>query len=397
MVLQRASEVKARCTALMQDPYCMMTATVELLETISSLEENAFHRLFGWCQAECHNTGDKNYCLDEGNSSFLRLRRGLLTLRQKESYFNHCLTDFVNNRRNLLASLLADNLLQWSQNRSEENPNQMMSDLFTWLHEYMNEERAGIRVLLADEAKESSASSSSSSSSSQNHFVNSCMDVIFSGANKFVQEYLNPYFDENSNVLQLFESLQILAFYDNIVSNIISKDCSLRSTLLSIEQTLWTRITNLFVVRVKHYFKLSPFVSNSFITAGNGVSTKNGSERGQNTIFTELLLLLRQCFDMFCLLLHVRCSLNNTTMEIERKTELFNSLVEASLMPLVENSRDYFQIMDTTELYVTLVNVIEELKSVVSQYGFGVNFNYYLCEKSDFYTDTIIREKVRES
>ena len=43
---------------------------------------------------------------------------------------------------------------------------------------------------------------------------------------------------------------------------------------------------------------------------------------------------------------------------------------------------------------MTLVNVIEELKSVVSQYGFGVNFNYYLCEKSDFYTDTIIREKV---
>ena len=38
-----------------------------------------------------------------------------------------------------------------------------------------------------------------------------------------------------------------------------------------------------------------------------------------------------------------------------------------------------------------------ELKSVVSQYGFGVNFNYYLCEKSDFYTDTIIREKVSES
>ena len=84
-------------------------------------------------------------------------------------------------------------------------------------------------------------------------------------------------------------------------------------------------------------------------------------------------------------------------MEIDRKTELFNSLVEASLMPLVENSRDYFQILDTTELYVTLVNVIEELKSVVSQYAFGVNFNYYLCEKSDFYTDTIIREKVGRS
>ena len=81
-------------------------------------------------------------------------------------------------------------------------------------------------------------------------------------------------------------------------------------------------------------------------------------------------------------------------MEMERKTEMFNSLVEASLMPLIENSRDYFQTLDTTELFITLVNVIEELKSVVSQYGFGVNFNYYLCEKSDYYTDSIIREKV---
>ena len=45
---------------------------------------------------------------------------------------------------------------------------------------------------------------------------------------------------------------------------------------------------------------------------------------------------------------------------------------------------------------ITLVNVMEELKTVVSQYGFAINYNYYLCEKSEGLMDAIIREKVCE-
>ena len=46
----------------------------------------------------------------------------------------------------------------------------------------------------------------------------------------------------------------------------------------------------------------------------------------------------------------------------------------------------------TEEFYKS--NVIEELKGVVNQFAFAVNYNYYLCEKSDYYTDLIIKEKV---
>ena len=81
-------------------------------------------------------------------------------------------------------------------------------------------------------------------------------------------------------------------------------------------------------------------------------------------------------------------------MDIPRKTELFDALVDSSLKPLTENSRDYFQILDVIDLCVALVNVIEELRSVVNQYTFGVNYNYYLCEKIDNYIDSIIKEKV---
>lgn len=81
-------------------------------------------------------------------------------------------------------------------------------------------------------------------------------------------------------------------------------------------------------------------------------------------------------------------------MDIPRKTELFDALVDSSLKPLTENSRDYFQILDVIDLCVALVNVIEELRSVVNQYAFGVNYNYYLCEKIDNYIDSIIKEKV---
>lgn len=156
----------------------------------------------------------------------------------------------------------------------------MISDLFTWLHEYMNEEREGVRMLLIEE------------DGSDAHFVMSCMDVIFSGANKFVQEFLIPFFEDNSNLVQLFEAMQILAFYENIVASTISPESSLRSTLVSIEQTLWFRITSLLIVRVKHYFRLSPFVSNSF------VSSTTPDHTGNHSILTELLLLLRQCFDV---------------------------------------------------------------------------------------------------
>lgn len=155
----------------------------------------------------------------------------------------------------------------------------MISDLFTWLHEYMNEEREGVRMLLIEE------------DGSDAHFVMSCMDVIFSGANKFVQEFLIPFrgqFEFGST----FEAMQILAFYENIVASTISPESSLRSTLVSIEQTLWFRITSLLIVRVKHYFRLSPFVSNSF------VSSTTPDHTGNHSILTELLLLLRQCFDV---------------------------------------------------------------------------------------------------
>lgn len=50
--------------------------------------------------------------------------------------------------------------------------------------------------------------------------------------------------------------------------------------------------------------------------------------------------------------------------------------------------------MDMMEMYIAVVNVIEELKSVVNVYAFAVNYNYYLCEKSDFFADMIIKEKV---
>lgn len=293
VTLKRASEIKERCSTLMQDPYCMMTATLELLETVSNEEENAYHRLYGWCQNECKLTGDKKYCLDGGNQAFLRLRTGLQTLSIKESYFNHCISEFVNNRRNLLTILLSENLGQWKQRRSENNPNQLISDLFTWLHEYMNEERSGIRLLFMKEIDDRIGKASTKE---ENHLVISCLDVIFSGANKFIQEYLIPFFDENSNIPQLFEALQIIAFYENIITSTISNTCSLNSTILSVEQTLWNRITNLFVSRVKHYFKLSPFVTNSYVS--DQTHSQNASLKSNN-VFTELLLLLRQCFDMY--------------------------------------------------------------------------------------------------
>ena len=287
----------------MQDPYCMMTATLELLETVSKDEENGYHRLFSWCQNECRLTGDRSYSLDSGNESFLRLRRGLRTLRNKETYFNHCITEFVNNRRNLLTLYLSENLPKWRQARLDDNPNQIISDLFTWLHEYMNEEKEGVRMLLLGQNVMEMTPPKNAQGNGTN-LITSCMDVIFSGANKFVQEFLIPFFEDSTNLPQLFEVMQILSFYESIVQSIISPESSLRSTLLSIEQTLWSRITSLFVTRVKHYFKLSPFVSSSFV--GGGAEGKNSTTGliGQNSIFTELLLLMRQCFDMY-----VRCDL----------------------------------------------------------------------------------------
>lgn len=85
---------------------------------------------------------------------------------------------------------------------------------------------------------------------------------------------------------------------------------------------------------------------------------------------------------------------NNATIETTRKTELFDSLVDAALKPITENAHEYFPILDSMELSITLVNVMEELKTVVSQYGFAINYNYYLCEKSEGLMDAIIREKV---
>ena len=193
-VLDRACAIKQRCTELMQDPYCMMTATVELLETISSEEETAYHRLFGWCQNECRLSGDRKYCLDGSNASYLHLHQAFLVLRQKESFFNHCITEFVNNRRNILAILLSENLGQWSH-QSHDHPNQLLSDLFTWLHEYINEERNGIRFLLTKEGEEEN-----------DRVIANCLDVVFSGANSYIQEYVVPLFEENSNLPQLFES-----------------------------------------------------------------------------------------------------------------------------------------------------------------------------------------------
>lgn len=81
-------------------------------------------------------------------------------------------------------------------------------------------------------------------------------------------------------------------------------------------------------------------------------------------------------------------------MDMTRKTEMFDDLAGIALKPITENARDYFPIMDSMELAITLVNVMEELKSVVSQYGFAINYNYYLCEKSEMYMDSIIKEKV---
>ena len=106
-----------------------------------------------------------------------------------------------------------------------------------------------------------------------------------------------PLFEENSNLPQLFESMQILAFYESTLSSLISASSSICSTLLSVEQTLWTRITSLLVMRVKHYFKLFPFVSSYYLSDANEKKKVDTS-----SVFTELLLLLRQCFDVssFC-------------------------------------------------------------------------------------------------
>ena len=80
----------------------------------------------------------------------------------------------------------------------------------------------------------------------------------------------------------------------------------------------------------------------------------------------------------------MRCRFNDTVIEASRKTELFDSLVDTALKPLTENSREYFQIMDMMEMYIAIVKVIEELKSVVNVYAFAVNYNYYLLCRHDY-------------
>ena len=104
------------------------------------------------------------------------------------------------------------------------------------------------------------------------------------------------FFDKTSNLPQLFEAMQIMAFYDSIIGYTISPSCSLNSTLLSIEQTLWNSITNHLVIRVKHYFKLSPFITNTFLASTADI--QNVSSTKSNNVFTELLLLLKQCFEL---------------------------------------------------------------------------------------------------
>lgn len=152
--LEKVQRIYIDCKPLLRTEH--QQAGIEIMDSMSTLQESAYERLYRWVLNEC-----KKFESDSPEISQL-LQRGVKTLRHRTAFFKHCIQAMIDTRRTaVLKSFLQ---AQSRGNRIGDasaplDPVRIVSDLLAWIHQAAATEH-DFAILLLDARKPSRAGQS---------------------------------------------------------------------------------------------------------------------------------------------------------------------------------------------------------------------------------------------
>jgi hypothetical protein len=143
-VLERVQKIYTDCKPLLRTAH--QQAGIEIMDTMSMLQETAYERLYRWVQQECKN-------LDRESPDITQLlQRGVKTLRHRTAFFKHCMQGVMDVRRTAVLKAFLQALTRGNRSieSHSQDPVRFVSDMLAWLHQSAASEHEIAILLLSN-------------------------------------------------------------------------------------------------------------------------------------------------------------------------------------------------------------------------------------------------------
>ncbi|KAK8797215.1 hypothetical protein WA158_004425 [Blastocystis sp. Blastoise] len=368
--------IRKSCDELLKDPYCILSCTVQLLERVSRQQEEAYKMLFAWTQKQLGQLTNSTYVQDNNDLKFLFFQKAFITLRERPSYFDHCLELLNNSRKTVITKKFNELQRTWKQSKKQGLYVSLISDLFASIHQIMGSEAEFYQSVLTNEKIGDETIANNNKDNNNNdvimknmNLLKKSLDIVFSGILSPLNDILEEAVMYETKVQDLFTLHQLLTFYCHSYERFLSLDGPLLTMLNQAEISIWDTICSLMSEKV--------------------------SKSNYNTLlFSVDVSPLPVVQEFVSIMTSSLITFDTSLLESNKKTELFNQLAEATISPLLVVCQKSFRSIDSTETPIFMINTLEELRKLLVTYSFTVKWVMKCADELEYWMDKIIHEKV---
>ena len=210
---EKAISIRKSCDALLQDPYCILSCTVQLLERVSRQQEESYKLLFQWTQKQLEQCNTNSYIFDINDNRFHFFRRAFVTLKQRRSYFDHCLEILNSVRKEMMTKKFNEHQRSWDQRKKVGMYIPLLSDILASVHQTMGSEEELYQFIFNEDELNTSSEGEEKTSNS--------LDTIVPRS-PLEAESTNQKKEEQNSVLKNEFDMMIHTSLDIIFSGIIT-------------------------------------------------------------------------------------------------------------------------------------------------------------------------------
>jgi conserved oligomeric Golgi complex subunit 6 len=241
--LDHVRTIHTNCKSLLRTHH--QRAGLELLDSMASLQENAYERLCRWVQSECRGLSD----IDSPEVDPL-LQRAVASLKVRHVLFKYCAEEVAAARQSALFQRFIRALTRGPRpiEMHAPDPWRYASDMLAWVHTSLASEREFLTGLLGEDGNENEKTDANGDdnnhnnndglsggdfvdSSSQTITISQLLSIVFEGICRPLRVRIEQVIISSPPPLLSFRLAQLIAFYLHTVDSMLGVASPLSDTL----------------------------------------------------------------------------------------------------------------------------------------------------------------------
>ncbi|KAL1919011.1 uncharacterized protein VTP21DRAFT_2392 [Calcarisporiella thermophila] len=378
--LQHLEQINNDCQALLITEN--QRAGIEIMESMSIYQENAYDKLYRWTQQECRSL----------NRDFLEasaaLRSAMQALKQRPVLFQSCLDELVQIRKNAILRAFIDALTRGGPGGMPRpielhahDPLRYIGDMLAWIHQSLVGEREVLEGLFGVSTKKSSRKLQETLSETKEitdhgspvtvadpeHLIPELLDKIMEASCRPLKNRVEQVLLSELGAITAYRISKLIQFYTITVRNVFGTEAQLSETLEEITRDSFRVFTNTLNARATHMLR-------NVEAPGPNLSPPPAVK--------ETILQLKE----------IMASHNSSMIDAQSDDAEFSTSLDSILDPLLQMCEMGSGSLSSFDHAIYIVNCLQSVQSVLTLYPFTNSRSAFIESQIDGHIELLVNE-----